>query len=198
MSQSILSSIVSKISFYAVNELTGHPVWTNLKIIDVDIEGSSENTDDPISETQYVDGTTHSAIRMADLKAVKVQSPTKITVHAICPDISTIESVLSTFNDTQSTVSVTTKGVNTKTMSVVSVDIKQDSDALSVSLITIILERTMPAPITSGYNPSQASDSTSIGSRLQHLATNLTSTVGKLYNTVSSAASSALSSIKLP
>ena len=195
MAQSILSSITSKVSFVAINEITGHAIWTNLKIIDVDLDGSSQNTDYPVSLEQYANGTLYKDLQAADVQALKVQEPTKVVIHGICPDISTIGSILSVFSNTMATVAITSKGVYSNTLSVVSVEIDQDANVLSAAKVTINLERTLPTPPTTGYAPAQGADFTSAGSIIQTLSSSLTSTVSSLYNTVSSAASSALSAI---
>jgi hypothetical protein len=195
MANSILSSLLSKTSFKATNELTGYPCWTNLQIIDVNFDGGAGSSDFPMSQLQEIDGATSQGLQVADIQALKVLTPTKVTIHGICPDISTVESILATFVNVQSTLTISSKGVVSATLSITSVEVDQSPDVLSASKVIIVLERTLPPQPSTSYAPAQAADAPSIGSRLQTLAGGLTTTVGNLYNSVSSYASSAASSI---
>jgi len=186
MASSILSSLSSKISFSITNELTGYPVWANLKIVSVNIELQSDNSDYPMALQQYSNGNVYLGFQTADLNALKVLDPDRIVIEGIAPDISTTKSILSAFGNTQATFTVITKGIMSQSLAVTNVEIDQDADILSAALINITLERTMP-PGVAGYNPAQPSDSTSIGSALQTLGSALTSSVTGLYNTVASA-----------
>jgi hypothetical protein len=186
MASSILSSLGSKISFSTTNETTGYPVWANLKIVDVSIEGQSENSDFPISLQQYANGTTYLGLQSADMNAIKVLMPTRIIIDGIAPDISTVQSVLSAFGNTQATFTILTKGFLSQQLSVTNVEIDQNAEVLSAALIKITLERTKPAA-PSAYAPAQPSDLASIGSVLQTLGSALTSSVTGLYNTVATA-----------
>jgi hypothetical protein len=191
---SILSSILSKTLFTATNELTGIVLWPNLKIESVKILVASENTDSPMSTIQYSSSGPYNNLTSIDIGAIKIMKPSSIIIKAICPDIQTINGVISSFADQQLTFSVLTKGIITPSLVISSLEIEQTAEMLSSAEITITTERSSPM-VKKVYTPAQSADATSIGSRLQTLSSGLTTTASNLYNTVSKAASSAVSSV---
>lgn len=191
MANSILSSLLGKTTFAAINELTNFQCWTNLQIVDVEIDAESANTDYPLSTTQYSPSGTYVSLTAADIQSIKVIRPTKMRITGICPDISTIESVLTTFANAQFTVAITTKGLTAVSMAVLTVEIEQTPEMLSAARMVIELERATP-PVAVTYAPAQAADQPTLGVRLQTLAASATATVTSVYNKVSSAASAIL------
>lgn len=166
MPQSILSSLLSKPQFNAINELTGTTVWAKLGIMDVEIGSSSENTEKPISNQQVSDKATYQSILTQDIQAAKIIQPDRLRVTALCDDISTLENVLATFSDTSATISINTKSIITSFLVLTEVDVEQTGDMLSASKVIMTFEQAQP-PANSGYAPEQAADASVYGVSIQ-------------------------------
>jgi hypothetical protein len=179
-----ITSIFNKATFSAINELTGVACWKKIRIKDVEVNSSSLNTSNPIIEEQATDASSMISLLSSDINALKIIQPTTMQITALCTDLSSIEGIISIFNDTQSTLTITTKGITAKNMAVVSVEIEQSPDMMSAARVIIELEQAVPVGSVSSFSPSQSSDESSSGVSVQ-TPPSLSTTASGLYSKVS-------------
>lgn len=166
MAQSILSSLLAKPVFVAKNEAYDFAIWSDLGIVDVEITSSSDNTESPISNQQVADSGTYESIQAQDVQTTKIIEPSRLRVTALCANISTIESIISTFLDTTATISISTKSIITNYLVLTEVDVEQTGDMISASKVLMTFEQAQ-APANSGYAPEQAADASVYGVSIQ-------------------------------
>ena len=185
MANSILSTLLQKPQFKAVNEKSGSALWSDLAIVAVEIDNSSDNTEKPISNQTIVDNQTVQLIQEQDIQSIRIILPSRLKVTALCSNISTVENVISTFLDDTVTISVTTKSIITSYLVLTDVEIEQSAEMISASKITLIFEQAQP-PASSGYAPEQSADSSVYGVSIQNPPTVVP--LASLVKAVSSAA----------
>jgi hypothetical protein len=162
MPGTILSSIFGRPSMSITNEATQAALWTALGVVDVEIIIASENSDKPLSNQQISDEKAYQSILSADIGTVKIISPTRLRITALCADLSTIKSIISTFDDPTATMSINTKSVITRFLAMSEVDIEQNADMISASRVVMVFEQSQPVE-SSGFNPEQAADQSVYG-----------------------------------
>jgi hypothetical protein len=192
MTLSLVSSITSSLTgiggggkaFSATNELTNAACWTALNIKDVEVDSSSMNTLQPVSQEQVTSSSTYTSLLAADIQVIKILNPSKMRITAFSADPSALNAVIASFMDTKSTVKITTKGITAKSMTVISVDIEQTPQMTSATKVVIELEQvTTPTSASSG-KAAQATDASTQKSLLQSLPSSAATVVGA-YNKVS-------------
>lgn len=188
MANSILSSLLSTSKFKVYNEATGYPIWSKLQVKSVDVDAESSNAEEPLSVMQLSESSVRAQLLIQDIQSSKIIRPSRLRITALCSDISTLESIIALFNDVTSTLSISSKSVITGSMMITRLHISQSSEILSASKITIELEQSKP-PAPNNFNPSQASDASTYGVRIQ-TPPSLTQTASGLYNKVQSFTSS--------
>jgi hypothetical protein len=184
MASSLIQSAFGNTSFTAVNELTGIACWKDIKVKDVEVDSSALNTNNPITVEQATERSSLTSLLSADINTLKIIQPSMMRITCFCIDLSSIESIVNVFNDTQTTLTITTKGITANNMAVITVDIDQTPEMTSAAKVVIELEQTAPAPTGSLFYPSQSSDESSLGVSVQTPPSAVTSATG-LYNMVS-------------
>jgi hypothetical protein len=186
---SILASVLGKVSFKVTSELNGSTLWRNLKIVRVEVDSGSMNSDQPLGIDQYSENQVLQNLVTADINASKIIRPSAIRITALCPDLSTEESIINAFANKKQTLTVTSKGIIAKNMAVTEVIINQTPDILTATKVEIMLEQAadMGASDTA-YRPLQPGDSNTLGISIQG-PTTVADTVSGLYNKATSAIS---------
>lgn len=191
MANSLLSSIFSKPQFVATNESTSAKIWTDISIVDVEIQSGSANTDAPMSNTSVSDSSTYQSILAADLEAVKIIEPSRLRVTALSGNISTVQNIISTFLDETVTISINTKSIITAHLVLTEVDVEQTGEMISASRVIMTFEQAQP-PQNSGYAPEQGGDFSVYGVSIQSPASVVP------LSTLTKAVSSAAASVPVP
>jgi hypothetical protein len=182
---SIISEITGQAAFVITSDATGLPIWKNAKIVSVEINSTSDNTDHPVSTNELSGPITFALLAPADYNSIKILKPSHLRLTVICPDLSTIESILTNYADTQFTCSITTKSVIIKSMCIATVEIEQTPQMLSATRVTMILEQVLLSEAAAaGFLPSQDADASMYGVLVQ-TPTPITQTVSGLYTKVS-------------
>lgn len=162
MTNSILSTLFSKPSFTISDESTGATIWTDLGIVDVEISLSSENTDQPLSNQQVDDISVWQDILAADVQSVKIISPDRLRVTALCSNLSTLKSIIAYFSNTSATLSINTKSIITRFLAMSECDIEQTGEMISAVRVVMVFEQAQPS-ISTGFAPEQAADQSVYG-----------------------------------
>lgn len=162
MANSILSTILGAPTFKVTDESTNGAIWTDLAIVDVEIHNQSENTDQPLSNQQVDSSGTFQSIFSKDVASVKIISPSRLRVTALCDDLSTVKSIIAYFSNLSATMSINTKSIITHYLVMSEVDIEQSSDMISASRIVVLFEQAQPSEST-GFAPAQAADQSVYG-----------------------------------
>lgn len=162
MTQSILSTLLGAPSFSVTDDSTGVKIWTDLGIVDVEIALSSENTDQPLSNQQINDVTTWQSILSADIASVKIISPDRVRVTALCADLSTVKSIIAYFNNLSATMSISSKSLITRSLVMSECDIEQGPEMISAVRIVMVFEQAQPSEST-GFAPEQPADQSVYG-----------------------------------
>ncbi len=184
MANSILSSIFSAANFTAVDSDSGFTLWPSIKVIEVEIGVRSATSDEPLSVVQYVNQTVSQSLQEADVQASKIILPSNIRVTAIASDLSTLESIISSFANTQLTIDITSKSVISSSMVVVDLEIEQTPRMISAARLVMELQQAIP-PSSPSFDPSQTADQNTYGVRIQTLPS-ATTTIASLYSSVTS------------
>lgn len=189
MSISSLASLVSlganllstpKGIFSAKNEKTGRACWTTLSVKSVEIDTSTSNTGNPLSQGQQASQSTTTNLLAADVKTIKIINPTRLKITCLCKDASSVSNIISVFADIEATVAITTKGLTAISMAVQNITIEQTPEMVSACKVIIDLEKVTPNP-AAGYNPSQSANASATSS--------ISQTISSAVSSVSSAAS---------
>lgn len=162
MTQSILSTLLGSPSFSVVDESTGVAIWTDLGIVDVEVILSSENTDQPLSNQQIADSGTYQSILAADVQSVKIISPSRLRVTALCSNLSTVKSIIAYFSNLTATMAISTKSIITRSLIMSETDIEQSAEMISAVRIVMVFEQAQPSEST-GYAPQQDADQSVYG-----------------------------------
>lgn len=184
MAESLINGIFGKTSFTAVNELNDLACWKNLRIKDVEVNSSSLNTSNPISVENATERSSLTSLLSADINTLKIISPSNMRITCFCDTLSSIENIIDIFEDTQATLTITTKGITASGMAVISVDIEQGPEMISAAKVVIELEQTSPAPDTDLFYPANTSDESPFGISIQ-TPPNVVTSATNLYNKVS-------------
>jgi hypothetical protein len=182
----IASSFLGKVAFSAKDEKTGNAVWTTIKIKDVEIDSSSANSSNPIYSGASADQSTVTSLLSSDIQTLKIIQPSKLKIICFCNNNSAVMEIISSFLDTQSTLTIKTKGITANNMSVIDVEIEQNPDMISATRVIIDLEQTLPPTAASTFNPAQSSDAAPYGVSIQTPASAAISPTD-LFNKISSA-----------
>ncbi|QOV06244.1 tape measure chaperone [Burkholderia phage Maja] len=182
MPQSILSSLFGKASFSAISEITNTPVWTGIKILNVEIDASSANSDQPSGINQHSEDIVLISLTQDDIRATKIIQPAVMKVTAICPNLSVYENVIAAFANVMQSFTISTKGVIARNMVVTEVTATQTPEMLSATQVEIVLFQGVAPKNASVYNPSQPSDTNTQSITIQSPDSVLT-TVGNLFDT---------------
>jgi hypothetical protein len=166
MANSILSTLLSKPSFIATNEVTNEVVWADLGIVDVEIQSGSSNTDAPMANSSTTDSATYQSVLAADLEAVKIIQPSRLRITALSDNISTVQDIIATFLDETVTISINTKSIITAFLALTSLDLEQSGEMLSATRVIMTFEQAQP-PANSGFVPSQSADASVYGVSIQ-------------------------------
>jgi hypothetical protein len=97
MPASLLSTLLGAPQFNVTDERTGATIWSKLSIVSCDVLLASENSDQPLSNQQVSDQATYQSILSTDVESVKIISPSKLRVVALCADLSTVKSIIGYF-----------------------------------------------------------------------------------------------------
>ncbi|ABL96835.1 hypothetical protein BcepF1.104 [Burkholderia phage BcepF1] len=158
MPGSILSSLFGKASFSAISEITNTPVWTGIKILNVEIDASSANSETPLGINQRSEDIVLVSLTQDDIRATKIIQPAIMRVTALCQNLSIYENVVAAFANVMQTLTISTKGVIAQNMAVVEVTATQSSEILSATHVEILMKQSNAPGSGSSYNPSQPSD----------------------------------------
>lgn len=162
MANTILSTLLGTPTFSVTDDSTGAAIWTDLGIVDVEVSLSSDNTDQPLSNQQIDDISVWQDILAADIQSVKIISPDRLRVTALCSNLSTVKSVIAYFNNLSATMSINTKSVITRYLVMSECDIEQSGEMISAVRIVMVFEQAQPSQST-GYAPEQAADQSVYG-----------------------------------
>ncbi len=184
MADSLLQSVFGKTSFTAVNELNNLVCWKNLRIKDVEVNPSAMTTNNPISVENATERSSLVSLLSTDINTLKIIQPSNMRITAFCDTLSSIENIVDVFEDTQATLTITTKGITASNMAVISVEIDQSPDMLSAAKVIIELEQASAAPDTDLFYPANSSDESPYGISIQTPPGVVTSATN-LYNKVS-------------
>lgn len=175
--------------FSVTDERLKFSTWKTLKIKSVEVDSQAANTSNPIADQDSAENSTTNALTENDIKTLKIIQPTRMRITAFANSISAIESVINSFTDLKSTLTITSKGIRAVGMCVTSIDLMQDPSSLSATRIIIELEQTALPTLSSLFAAAQGADASVISSYGVSLppvpVTNLTSNVTALYNKVS-------------
>ena len=180
MANSILSAILPQQPFRVFADWNGAEYLKTMKVVKVEIDAESSNAEKPISNIQTKDGKVYTELAQADLESSKIIRPVRMRVQAIVPDETTATTLITTWLSLTDTLTIMSRGIIADNMIVTEVEFEQDPEVLNVQKVMIELERSI-APQFNNYNPSNAADKPSIGSKLQSLVPSLGTVVG-LYN----------------
>jgi hypothetical protein len=162
MPSTILSTLLGQPLLTITDETTGNAIWTDLGIVDIEVSLSSENTNEPLSNQQISDSSTYESILAADVQSVKIISPSRLRITALCSDLSTVKGIIATFADTSATMSISTKSIVTRYLCMSEVDIDQTAEMISAVRIVMVFEQAQPTEST-GFAPEQAADESVYG-----------------------------------
>lgn len=170
MSGNILSSLLSKPAVLITDEKTGLNIWPNIKVLSVDFNNGSENTDNPV-QTASDGGKV--VVESHDIEASKVLRPSMVVLEAGTTDISTVESIIQAFYRTDTVFTIFSKSMIGERMALVEADFENGPDVMSGTKMTLKFEQTSPVK-PEGYVPAQPSDSSlsTIGTQLLAKAKN--------------------------
>lgn len=180
----IISGLLGGKVFAATNEAVGSPCWTLLKVKDVEVESSSMNSSNPTISEDASEAKTFVSLLESDINTLKIIQPSRMRITAFCEDAQSIESLISSFEDTKMTVQIQTKGITAKSLVMVSLEIDQNPNMMSATKVIIDLEQAAPATNPSTFNPAQSANASAYGASIQ-TPTKLPTTVAALYNRVS-------------
>lgn len=183
MPGSILSSLFSKAQFSATDSDTGYTLWSNLKIVDVEVNAASANSDEPMGITQYQNDAAFNSLKNLDLTNNKIIQPSCIRITAIAPDLSTLEAVIAAFAKTTLTIDVSSKSVVSSSMVLSRVEIEQSPKMLSASRVMMELEQAVLPTDTGTFDPLNPGDQNTSGIRIQSLPS-VTQTAQALFTKV--------------
>lgn len=188
MANSILASVFSKPSLRVVNERASVDgiqtvVWRNFKTLSVEIDAASANASIPISTARGDEALTGQLVMQKDVQTSKIIRPSRMRITGFAPDISTVTSILSSFADLETTLTITSKSIIAEGMVIERVSIEQDPEAISAQKVTIELEQAIP-PEPATFDPLNPADESEYGVRVQRPPTAAAS-VRDLYNKVS-------------
>lgn len=184
MADSLLQSVFGKTSFTAVNELNNLACWKNLRIKNVEVNPSAMTTSNPISVENATERSSLTSLLSTDINTLKIIQPSNMRITAVCDTLSAIENIIDVFEDTQATLTITTRGITANNMAIISVEISQSPDMMSAATAVIELEQTSPAPDTDLFFPANSSDESPYGISIQTPPSVVTSATN-LYNKVS-------------
>lgn len=162
----ILSTVLAKPVFFAKNEGTNLQVWQGLKVASVEIRNSSANTEHPMIIATSNDAESFSTLIDKDLPTVKIIQPSSLHVNALCDDLSTLENILTDFDDVTATFQISTKSIIATGMVFNTLEIEQSPAMLTASKITMSFEQ-VELPEFADYNPEQAGDASTYGISIQ-------------------------------
>jgi hypothetical protein len=186
---SIVSSILDFVNGQAglsvINDFTGSTVWTNAKCASLEIDSESANTDHPTAAIVLSEPVTFNNLSEDNIITLKIIKPSRVRMILMCPDLSTVEHILTNFNDTTFTCSITTKSVIISSMCPTEVSIDQVPDILSATKLTILLEQAV-MPVSPIFLPLQGGDASTYGEHIQAPTSLLTQTVSGLSTRISS------------
>lgn len=184
MADSLIQSAFGKTSFTVVNELNNLVCWKGLKVKDVEVDSASMNTSNPISVENATERSSLTSLLSADINTLKIIQPSRMRITCFCDSLSMIENIVDVFEDTQATLTVTTKGITANGLVIITVDISQTPEMISAAKVIIELEQTSPAPDTDLFFPANSSDESAYGVSVQTPPSVVTSATN-LYNKVS-------------
>jgi hypothetical protein len=180
----ILSSFNSKVSFSIMNEITKAIVAPNLKIIRVKIRYRSSNMNHRMENGSY-------------LVDSRIILPATMDIDAICPDLDTQSQLTLLLKDNSSFYLIRSKGIVMDTMMIDQEGFDESSESMSANPVKLRFKQQLVGgfdPVMAA-TPSQPSDSSVIDQGFSMLSA-ASGTVGGLYSSVSSYASSAISSVE--
>lgn len=184
MANSILSSILNASQFRVYDDRNGDQIWKSLAILSVNINSESANSQKPLSNVQFSEGETFFKLQGTDVESSKIIRPSMIKVVGMVPDITTMEAIISAWENVFLTFTVMSRGVIADGMTITNVTVDQSAEYISADRITIEFEQ-VALPSIDGFNPSQQADKSSVGLRIQTPASVL-DTAMSVYNRVTS------------
>lgn len=190
MANSIVSGLVnsivgSKSPFTVTDEASGRAIWTEIKIQNVEVDSSSLQTSNPVATEKSSENSTFTSLVSADINTIKIIQPVQARVTAYASSLSAIESVVNSFADTKSTLTVVTKGIKAVGLVVSDIEIDQAPEMTSAVKLTIDLAQSYLPSSASKFNPAQSADASVLSSYGVSTQTGLTSTVSGIYNKIS-------------
>ncbi len=164
MAANLISSFFANTPAAFVDDLTNRPCWIKIKTVDAEILSENEVTSNPMVSN----GATISEISK-DLIAMKVIAPARVTLTVTAIDTSAISSILSTFENVNSTITVTLRGITAKNLVLSSIELLQEPERLSNTKLVLNLEQAA-LPKNIKYAPEQGADSSSYNLGIKKLS----------------------------
>lgn len=190
MATSLVSGLINAViglnsKFSVTDEASGLAVWTEIKILNVEIDSSSLQTSNPVASEKASENSTLTSLISTDINTIKIIQPAQMRITAFAASLSGIESVVNSFFDTKATLKVTTKGITAIGMAVSDIEVDQTPEMTSaVKLIIDLTQSYLPSP-TSGFNPAQSANYSVASSYGVSTQAGLPATVSSIYNKIS-------------
>lgn len=183
MAGSLFSILTDSGSLSIVDERNNSRRWASLVVEEVLIKTPSEVTDLPFENSNLSSESLTMERLQEDLRAGKVLTPANITVKAVAPDISLVESILQCYEDLEHTLTISTKGIFAQNMVLTSLAITQDAENLSSTPMELFFEQAGMMD-EEGFDPRQEGDKKEYGVQV-HPNDGLITSVEGFYNKIS-------------
>lgn len=179
-----LRLLLGNTSLSIIDEQSGISKWPRFEALSVDIMAGANSTDNPIAATPLQVVGVYSESVYSNMQGSKVLMPSNMSITGIVADVSTMDSIIAAFKDLESTYSITARSIISNGMSLVGIEINQNSDNISSANVTLNFDQTSESNLTE-FNPLQSADKDTVGISTKQPIT-LTDRVSDLYNNITS------------
>jgi hypothetical protein len=141
-------------------------VWDKLKIRSVTPYIDSDTSDSPVAIKDLTDVNLAMDQTNKDSRNSKIIKPVKLLVRAMCDDITTLESMIDSFYDVESTFEITTKEFIADNMALTRIQIEQTPKIISANVIEFEMEQ-VEKTVMDQFDPKSPSDESTFGVKVQ-------------------------------
>ncbi|HCF0934277.1 TPA: hypothetical protein NH725_004773 [Pseudomonas aeruginosa] len=186
---SFLKAILNTPTLTIRDDVTKLPVWKSLQVKKVEIYSPASVVSKPLATKDQTEAQVYTEALDVDVKNGKIIQPVRLRINAICPDLSTVESIMNAFNDNTSTFAITSKSILADKMAIMTLDVDQSPDMLNAAEINMEFEQVEP-PVLNEFDPAFPQDRPTYGVQIQSLSDANLLDLGAAGDSISSAAKS--------
>ncbi|AHH02869.1 tail fiber protein [Pseudomonas phage EPa61] len=186
---SFLKAILNTPTLTIRDDVTKLPVWKSLQVKKVEIYSPASVVSKPLATKDQTEAQVYTEALDIDVKNGKIIQPVRLRINAICPDLSTVESIMNAFNDNTSTFAITSKSILADKMAIMTLDVDQSPDMLNAAEINMEFEQVEP-PVLNEFDPAFSQDRPTYGVQIQSLSDANLLDLGATGDSISSAAKS--------